>query len=759
MSAPARTLIITAHGDAAARLHRLVRHRDALRSGFERAWRRLPKHDAAALEDWAAAALELIEVNAGPACQLAFWSAAAGGTASLRMQAASGRAAAAVCRDAGARAALACLEALPSAMGTADGDEALRRWWQGLERLAREAADCVAPAARHAQRLLADRRGRVFADFVAAGLKAYAKDPARRRAFFALEDPWARALLTRRPDVPGFEALSRLLSAYSRAVWGDVATLRAGPSDSPQPRASLAGRVVLMPPSVAADVEAVDVGAAARRLYLATAAHASAHLAQPPVRHAAGPLKPLQLALVTLIEDARVEALAMRRFPGLRRLWAPFHAAPPDGPRTATVLMARLSRALFDPAHADPDGFVAKARAMFAEEAARGLHDPALSLRVGRVLGHDLGQMRVQFNWRDYVIEPEYRDDGHHLWEPPDDPAQALDLQVQAARGRSDAAGGSGGGEGAGRARDAAADDRGTVIATYPEWDATAGVERPDWTVLREVPARPADPAPLRAAVEAQAALRRQIAGLVRAAAIGRPARLKQQPDGDDLDMDAALDATVALRAGLTPDTRVFRITRPRSRDLATIVMLDTSASMAARLADGRSALDVQRLAVSLLGEALEQRGDAFKLCAFASNGREDVRMTDIKAFGERFDAAALSRLAGLRPELSTRLGAALRHARAEFAGSRAWRRLLLVLTDGEPSDIDVARGQELVIDARRAALGLKRAGIDVFGVVLDPEGVGSAAAVFGPSNTIAVRDLAELPARLSGLYFRLARR
>ena len=71
---------------------------------------------------------------------------------------------------------------------------------------------------------------------------------------------------------------------------------------------------------------------------------------------------------------------------------------------------------------------------------------------------------------------------------------------------------------------------------------------------------------------------------------------------------------------------------------------------MAARLADGRSVLDVQRLAVSLLGEALERRGDAFSLCAFASNGREDVRMTDIKTFGERFDEAAMSSLAGLRP-------------------------------------------------------------------------------------------------------------
>ena len=758
MTAQPQLRLISTPENATSRLRRLVSQRDPLLSSFRRAFERLPDSDQAALDDWSDAALELLEVNAGAACQIAFWDASAGGRAPLTLLATSGRAAAEICRHAGARAALACLQALPAAIVAARGEGAQQAWWRGLVRLAREAADCVPMVAARAETFLSDGTGEAFASLVAVGLKAYSDDAARRRAFFALEDSWARALLTRQADVPGFEALSRSLSGFARAVWGDVATLRAAPlSDDPRPRASVSGRLVLLP-----DAVPLDTAPAARRLYLATVAHASAHLALPPVRHAVGQLKPIQIALITLIEDARVEALAIGQFPGLRRVWAPFHDAEPTGARTAPGLMARLSRALFDPRHADPDGFVTKGRAMFAEEAALGLDDPALSLRVGKILGNDLGQLRVQFNWRDYVIEPAYRDDGSHLWDS-DEPAaaDALDLVVEAARSRSDPPTANRGGEGAsaGAARAAPPDERGIVVATYPEWDAASGVERPDWTTVRDVPPHSADPAELRAAMEAEPALRRQIARLLRASTIGRPVRLKRQTDGDELDMDAALDAIIALRSGLTPDTRLFRVTRPRTRDLATVMMLDVSASTADRLPDGRSILDVQRLAVALLAEALHRRGDPFALRAFASDGRDDVRLTRIKEFSEGFDTATLARLAALRPALSTRLGAALRHARSEFGVSRAWRRLLLVLTDGEPSDVDVADCAELVVDARRAALGLKQAGIDAFGVVLDPDGVGSAASIFGRSNTIPVSNLTELPSRLAGLYFRLARR
>ena len=100
-----------------------------------------------------------------------------------------------------------------------------------------------------------------------------------------------------------------------------------------------------------------------------------------------------------------------------------------------------------------------------------------------------------------------------------------------------------------------------------------------------------------------------------------------------------------------------------------------------------------------------------------------------------------------------------MRHAGAELMPLRTTRKLVLVLTDGEPSDIDVPDPAELTEDARRAVAGLRLRGIDVFGIVIDPAGVGHGAAIFGRHNIMPVRRLEELPARLAGIYFRLAQR
>ena len=151
--------------------------------------------------------------------------------------------------------------------------------------------------------------------------------------------------------------------------------------------------------------------------------------------------------------------------------------------------------------------------------------------------------------------------------------------------------------------------------------------------------------------------------------------------------------------------------------------------------------------------------GDPFAVRAFASAGREDVRMFCLKEFDEPYGANVKARLAHLEPHLSTRLGTALRHIGAEIAAVRSHRKLILVLTDGEPSDVDVVDPRDLVEDARRAVLNLRSRGIDVFGVTLDPSGAGSGAAVFGRGQHMPVRRLEDLPARLAELYFRLARR
>ena len=253
-------------------------------------------------------------------------------------------------------------------------------------------------------------------------------------------------------------------------------SIPSGTVQAPQRRAGIAGPLIRLP-----EIYRGVQGDAAYMLYRAAAAHAQAHVVFGGPQFLIGKLKPLQVALVTLIEDARIERLAMRELAGLRKLWSPYHTAKPEGVATAPILLARLARALFDPAYKDDDSFVAKGRSMFEARHPR-LDDPAISREVGMLLGNDLGQMRVQFNAKTYVVEPVYRDDGLGLWDFGEDApssGEALDLAVEAARieqrddpeqnslnpdvpeDQSEVS----------RARPVAPDQRGTVIAKYPEWD------------------------------------------------------------------------------------------------------------------------------------------------------------------------------------------------------------------------------------------------------------------------------------------------
>lgn len=730
-----------AEGEA-ARLASALRARPGLQAAYRQAWERLlAQNDAAGRERWASGALALLHANAGAVCLTTLFRLQ-GEAATLADVA---EHAADICRHAGAAAATACIEAWDRVRTPG--------LWPGFCRLAREAEDCVAAAAGHAATIVEAMGGDGFASFVALGLKAAGGDKARRMAFFTLADPLARSTLAQGGE-GGWARDERGLKLFGAALWGRMPALRPLPVPPGRPaprRASLSDGVILLPESVPGVPPSAQ--SALRR---ATLAHALAHLMAGMPRQTIGTLKPLQLALIGLLEDARVEALVLRRLPGLRRLWAPYHTARPEG-GTVPALLARLARALFDAGYADPHGFIAKGRALFAEAA---LDDPAAPRRIGGLLGNDLGQMRLQFNARTYVVEPAYRDDGLGLWEfdtPADAAADSIDLMIEAARLRQAAGEGRADRQaeetGSARARPSTAPEpEGVLLARYPEWDHSEAVERPDWTSVHAVPAVLGDRRRLDAALDAAPDLRRRIDRLVRAARPGRPRRLKRQRDGMELDMDAVLDAEVARASGEWPDERLYRASALQARDLATVVLVDVSESTRAA-----AVLETERLAVALLGEAMARLGDPFALLAFASDGRARVQLTRIKDFAAPFDGAARARLAGLSPGLSTRLGAALRHAGAELAPVRSFRRLVLVLTDGEPSDIDVPDPLDLVEDARRAVLGLRGRGIDSFAVVLGAEGASTAARIFGRAGHAVLQRLEDLPARLSDLYFRLS--
>lgn len=502
-------------------------------------------------------------------------------------------------------------------------------------------------------------------------------------------------------------------------------------------------------------------------LYHASVAHIAAHLRFTRDRFPVGGLKPTQIALVSLIEDARVERLAMRELPGLARLFLPFHTIGQSSAVTAPALFARLSRALVDPSYVDPNPWVSKGHAAFAD-CENDWHDQRLSRRIGDLLGNDLGQMRVRFDPKNYVVQPAYRDDNLGMWDFADDDFQAetADEVMSTARMRQEEAK-----DQADRVeQDSNPESEGgkmqliehtadsVLVARYPEFDYVTGREQPGWTSVREYDPPFATADKIAALRQDKASLANRLTAMVRSARVSRAERLRRQPEGEFLDIDACIDAALARRIGEPPTSRIHGRYERRSRDLSILLLLDVSQSTGDRIRDSRqTVLDVERQAAALLSQAMSGAGDPFAIAAFCSDRRDDVRYVRVKDFGKSYDSVTEARLAGLSSGFSTRLGAAIRHAAADLVTQRTFRRLLLVVTDGEPSDIDVDDRRYLVEDARRAVQGLNRQGVDTFCVGLDSDADSHLGRIFGRKNAITIATVERLPDLLHKLYLTLS--
>jgi nitric oxide reductase activation protein len=215
-----------------------------------------------------------------------------------------------------------------------------------------------------------------------------------------------------------------------------------------------------------------------------------------------------------------------------------------------------------------------------------------------------------------------------------------------------------------------------------------------------------------------------QIKQLISNARVSRPQRLRKQHDGDYLDIDACIEAEVSKRLGEQPDPRVYSRTERRHRDLSVMVLLDISESTNEKILESEArVIDVECQATALLAHAMAGLNDPFAIAAFCSNQREEVHYYRVKNFDTPYEDRSQSYLAGLTGGYSTRLGAAIRHAAEDLKTQLTHRRLILVLSDGEPSDIDVSDKNYLVEDARHAIHSLAQHGIDVFCVGLESGG------------------------------------
>jgi len=553
--------------------------------------------------------------------------------------------------------------------------------------------------------------------------------------------------------------------AFVRALWGigmRISPLPANAASAANTRARFLGSQLWLPSTLPPGVSADGV-------QLAAAAHAAAHLRFSGARFLPRGLKPVQVALISLFEDARVERLACQEYPGLFRLWAPFFELQAPGTRTSDALLARLAFSLHT-GTSDPDSWVNEARQRFFACDAP-LCDPNFVRELGGRLGNELGQMRLPFAARDYVVTPAYRDDHFGVWQfELENAAEGAELELKSAGSRAAAADVS-----ALRNRSSTSPDaNGTASAfavpdraepehaaspafSYPEWDYVIACERAAFCTLRERAAPRVDPERLDASVRGYAGTRRR---LLRAASrLAEEQRVHQRrlTSGSRLDLRAAIASLLPLeRQAGAP--RVYRRTRFRREPPALLVLLDCSESLnVVPRGSAFSALELARRASALLGSTLDALSRDWAIHGFNSNGRKDVGYFRFKDFGEPYDDQARARLAAMRAGLSTRLGTALRHAGQALHARRATRKVLIVVSDGEPSDVDVHDPDYLAFDARRATRVNRQRGVTSFCIGLGSSAENCIRTIFGNRHFLTIDRLERLPEQLSRLSLRFA--
>ncbi len=283
-------------------------------------------------------------------------------------------------------------------------------------------------------------------------------------------------------------------------------------------------------------------------------------------------------------------------------------------------------------------------------------------------------------------------------------------------------------------------------IHTYPEWNHRSRSYMPDHCRVLDAPAQPhgasftPDPRHIRA-------IRRQFEVL-------RPRRILQprQVEGSELDLDALLTAQTDLQATGRGSDRIWQSARQIERDLSVALLIDNSRSTEAAIGD-TSVIEVARHAVAALATGIDAAGDRLGIWGFSSLRRDRVFLTRCKTFDDPMSSVITANIGALKPGHYTRLGAAIRHVSAQLADEPSARKLLMVLTDGKPNDLDHYEGQHGIEDSHMAVREARNAGLSLHGIIIDEDGQDWFARIFGRGGFTLLPDAQRLTRALPDIY------
>ena len=280
----------------------------------------------------------------------------------------------------------------------------------------------------------------------------------------------------------------------------------------------------------------------------------------------------------------------------------------------------------------------------------------------------------------------------------------------------------------------------------YKEWDYRRQRYKKNWCALREL-----DVTPMRNSFvdDTLAKYTGLVKSIRRTFEIlrGEDKKLKKQPYGDDIDIDALVEAYGDTRAGMEMSENIFLKMHKEERNIAVIFMVDMSGSTKGWINDA------ERESLVLLCEALETLGDRYAIYGFSGNTRKRCELYKIKAFDDDYDDDTRARITNITPQDYTRLGTFIRHFTEVFADVEARTKLLVTISDGKPEDYDGYRGDYGIEDTRMALFEAQREGIHPFCITIDSEARDYLQHMYGAAHYVVLDDVNLLPLKVADIY------
>ncbi|MGB2840993.1 MAG: VWA domain-containing protein [Halobacteriota archaeon] len=222
--------------------------------------------------------------------------------------------------------------------------------------------------------------------------------------------------------------------------------------------------------------------------------------------------------------------------------------------------------------------------------------------------------------------------------------------------------------------------------------------------------------------------------------------KLRRQFDGDDIDLDSAVQYFIDKRLRLSPSERNYVRTVKRTRDIAAAFLVDVSGSTVG------ATIMREKEALILMSEALEELGDIFAIYGFSGHGRDNVVFYIVKDFDEPYDQRVQRKISTMTNEQSTRIAPAIRHTTTKLKRREERTRMLILLSDGKPLDLDYY-GTYAIEDTRMALKEAQRYGIKSFCITVDRKAAEYLPRMYANSRWVVIDDVAKLPDKITRIY------